>query len=73
MLGSVEEKRIIELGAGIGRFTGALAATARSVTAVDFMDHLIKENERINSHRCGPTLLTYFNLFTNLRWVSCFC
>ena len=53
MLGSVEEKRIIELGAGIGRFTGALAATARSVTAVDFMEHLIKENERVNSHRSG--------------------
>lgn len=51
MLGSVEEKRIIELGAGIGRFTGALAATARNVTAVDFMAHLIQENERINSHR----------------------
>ncbi|KAK9800739.1 hypothetical protein WJX73_003088 [Symbiochloris irregularis] len=51
MLGSVEEKRIIELGAGIGRFTGALAATARSVTAVDFMDHLIKENQRTNGHR----------------------
>ena len=51
MLGSVEEKNIVELGAGIGRFTGALAATARSVTAVDFMDHLIEANKKINGHR----------------------
>ena len=54
MLGSVEEKNVIELGAGIGRFTGALAATAHSVTAVDFMDHLIAENKKANSHRCLP-------------------
>lgn len=52
MLGCVEEKRILELGAGIGRFTGHLAATARSVLAVDFMENLIEENKRANSHRC---------------------
>lgn len=51
MLGCVEEKRILELGAGIGRFTGPLAVTARSVLAVDFMEHLIEENKRANSHR----------------------
>ena len=74
MLGSVQGKSVVELGAGIGRFTGALAATARSVTvracqllaafsagwdsgldaqAVDFMEHLIAENKKANSHRCG--------------------
>ena len=51
MLGCVEEKRILELGAGIGRFTGPLAVTARSVLAIDFMEHLIEENKRANSHR----------------------
>ncbi|KAK9830089.1 hypothetical protein WJX72_009725 [[Myrmecia] bisecta] len=51
MLGVVEEKRIMELGAGIGRFTGALAATAKSVLAVDFMEHLIAENRRTNAQR----------------------
>ncbi|CAK0779821.1 hypothetical protein CVIRNUC_004862 [Coccomyxa viridis] len=51
MLGCVEEKRILELGAGIGRFTGPLAVTARSVLAVDFMEHLIEENKRANGHR----------------------
>ena len=54
MLGCVEEKRILELGAGIGRFTGPLAVTARSVLAVDFMEHLIEENKRANGHRRAP-------------------
>ena len=57
-VGSVEEMRIVELGAGIGRFTGALAATARSVTAVDFMGHLIDENKKTNGHRCACTCNT---------------
>lgn len=56
MLGCVEEARIVELGAGIGRFTGELAATARSVLAVDFMENLIEENRRANGHRCSPAL-----------------
>ncbi|CAL8468305.1 g7845 [Coccomyxa elongata] len=51
MLGCVEGARIVELGAGIGRFTGELAATARSVLAVDFMENLIEENRRANGHR----------------------
>ena len=34
MLGSIEGQRIVELGAGIGRFTGELARTARAVLAV---------------------------------------
>ena len=54
MLGPVAGKRVVELGAGIGRFTGALAAAgAASVLAVDFMEHLIAENRRVNGHMCG--------------------
>ena len=51
MLGPVAGKRVIELGAGIGRFTGALAATAKSVLAVDFMENLIAENRKSHGHR----------------------
>ena len=58
MLGCVEGKRVIELGAGIGRFTGCLAATARNVVAIDFMENLIQENQRANSHRHVPQPLT---------------
>jgi 16S rRNA A1518/A1519 N6-dimethyltransferase RsmA/KsgA/DIM1 with predicted DNA glycosylase/AP lyase activity len=43
-------KSIIELGAGIGRFTGELAKTAGHVLAMDFMDNLIKKV-------CGASLL----------------
>ncbi|CAK9219100.1 unnamed protein product [Sphagnum jensenii] len=43
-------KSIIELGAGIGRFTGELAKTAGHVLAMDFMDNLIKKNEEVNGH-----------------------
>jgi SAM-dependent methyltransferase len=47
--------RVLELGAGIGRFTGLLAATASRVHAVDFMPNLIEENERLNKARGNTT------------------
>lgn len=43
MLGSVKGSRVVELGAGIGRFTGELASSAQHVLAVDFMDNLIAQ------------------------------
>ena len=49
-LGSVKTKRVLELGAGIGRFTGELAKTAASVLACDFMETSIEENRKQNSH-----------------------
>ena len=55
MLGCVEGKRVVELGAGIGRFTGSLAVAARSLLAIDFMENLIQENRRANGHRCCPS------------------
>ena len=59
LLGPVDGLRVVELGAGIGRFTGPLAAAAKSVLALDFMQNLIDENEATNAHlgnvsfRCG--------------------
>lgn len=50
LLGSVEGKRVIELGAGIGRFTGPLAAKAKSVFALDFMQKLIDQNKANNGY-----------------------
>ena len=49
MLGSVEGQEVVELGAGIGRFTGELARTAEKVLAVDFMEPLIAENRLRNT------------------------
>lgn len=43
-------KRVLELGAGIGRFTARLATVAGHVTAVDFMQEYIDKNEHENKH-----------------------
>jgi len=41
---------VLELGAGIGRFTGELAKTAGNVLALDFIESAIKKNQSINGH-----------------------
>ncbi|XP_019709528.1 phosphoethanolamine N-methyltransferase isoform X2 [Elaeis guineensis] len=43
-------KSVLELGAGIGRFTGELAKEAGHVLALDFIENVIKKNESINGH-----------------------
>ncbi|KAL5022795.1 hypothetical protein ScPMuIL_001950 [Solemya velum] len=44
-----EKKDVLELGAGIGRFTGLFAQKAHHVVAVDFMESFTKRNREINS------------------------
>lgn len=56
LLPELAGKDVVELGAGMGRFTGALASRARSVAAVDFMDSLIKKVHRAAFH-CGAVQL----------------
>ncbi|KAF2309103.1 hypothetical protein GH714_000501 [Hevea brasiliensis] len=50
LLPSYEGKSVLELGAGIGRFTGKLAQKAGQLVAVDFIESVIKKNESINGH-----------------------
>ncbi|XP_044467061.1 phosphoethanolamine N-methyltransferase 1-like [Mangifera indica] len=50
LLPSYEGKSVLELGAGIGRFTGELAKKAGQLIAVDFIDNVIKKNEEVNGH-----------------------
>ncbi|XP_038078651.1 phosphomethylethanolamine N-methyltransferase-like [Patiria miniata] len=50
LLPSIAGKRVLELGAGIGRFTGVLAESAKHVTAVDFMATFLDKNREVNSH-----------------------
>ncbi|CAN8288508.1 unnamed protein product [Cochlearia groenlandica] len=45
-----EGKKVLELGAGIGRFTGELAQKAGQVIALDFIESAIKKNESVNGH-----------------------
>ena len=42
--------RVLELGAGIGRFTRKLAERAKHVTAVDFLETYIEKNRENNQH-----------------------
>ncbi|KAM4721574.1 uncharacterized protein WCC33_007861 isoform 2-T2 [Rhinophrynus dorsalis] len=48
---------VLELGAGIGRFTGHLSKLASHVTAVDFMQNFIDKNEKDNGYRGNITFL----------------
>lgn len=43
MLPQYEGKSVLELGAGIGRFTGELAKKADHVLALDFIESVIKK------------------------------
>lgn len=43
MLPAYEGKSVLELGAGIGRFTGELAQKAGQVIALDFIESAIKK------------------------------
>lgn len=50
LLPPLKSKRILELGAGIGRYTGVLALEASRVTAVDFMEDYISVNRNNHKH-----------------------
>ncbi|CAD6332990.1 unnamed protein product [Miscanthus lutarioriparius] len=50
LLPSYKGKSVLELGAGIGRFTGDLAKEAGHVLALDFIESVIKKNQSINGH-----------------------
>jgi len=43
-------KDVVELGAGIGRFTAEIAPKAKSVACVDFMEDFIDKNRKANHH-----------------------
>ncbi|CAD6271349.1 unnamed protein product [Miscanthus lutarioriparius] len=55
LLPSYKGKSVLELGAGIGRFTGDLAKEAGHVLALDFIESVIKKNQSINGHHKNIT------------------
>lgn len=60
LLGNVRGASVVELGAGIGRFTGELCrAGARAVLAVDFMAASIAENRRLHSKQFPAIQLSF--------------
>lgn len=47
---SIQGKTVLELAAGIGRFTGDLADKAKFVTVVEFMETFMKANIQANGN-----------------------
>ncbi|KAM6568127.1 hypothetical protein CsatB_016112 [Cannabis sativa] len=50
LLPPYDGKSVVELGAGIGRFTGELAQKAGQLIALDFIEDVIRKNEKMNGH-----------------------
>jgi len=50
LMPSCKAKDVLELGAGIGRFTGYIGKEANSVKAIDFIQKFIDKNKEINGH-----------------------
>ena len=49
-LPSLSQMDVLELGAGIGRYTSHFIQVANHVTVVDFVEHFIEENRRTTSY-----------------------
>ncbi|CAI2325042.1 unnamed protein product [Caenorhabditis sp. 36 PRJEB53466] len=49
-LPQLHNKDVVDIGAGIGRFTTVLAETARWVLSTDFIDTFIQKNQERNAH-----------------------
>jgi|JI10StandDraft_1071094.scaffolds.fasta_scaffold208605_2 phosphoethanolamine N-methyltransferase len=56
LLPDFSQKKVLELAAGIGRFTGHLAHSAQEVNAIDFAPHFLKQNQE--THKTS-TNITY--------------
>uniref|UniRef100_A0A8C9ZME3 phosphoethanolamine N-methyltransferase n=1 Tax=Sander lucioperca TaxID=283035 RepID=A0A8C9ZME3_SANLU len=57
VLPSLAGSRVLELGAGIGRFTSHLLTKAGHVTAVDFMESFVERNRQDNGHHSNATFI----------------
>ncbi|KAM3612427.1 uncharacterized protein V6R79_008077 [Siganus canaliculatus] len=57
MLPPITGCRVLELGAGIGRFTSHLLTKAQHVTAVDFMESFVEKNRQNNGHHSNVTFI----------------
>jgi phosphoethanolamine N-methyltransferase len=66
-----EGKSVLELGAGIGRFTGELAQKAGQLLALDFIESVIKKVTMVKiigqirkCNFCGASLIILFSIFS---------
>lgn len=72
LLPHYEGKSVLELGAGIGRFTGELAQKAGNVIALDFIENAIKKVRlQIDFIWCqNVTVIVYFLLVIILHLIT---
>ena len=60
---------MLELAAGIGRFTGILAQKAKSLTVVELIENFIKANQKTNGVewqlKCIYLLCMYYDLISS--------
>ena len=63
----LKDKIILELGAGIGRFTGFFASSAKKVVAVDFVEKFIEKNKELNSSYSNIRFITQNVMKLNFR------
>ncbi|XP_047441495.1 phosphoethanolamine methyltransferase isoform X2 [Mugil cephalus] len=57
MLPSLAGCKVLELGAGIGRYTSHLLTKAAHVTAVDFMESFVEKNRKDNGHHSNAAFI----------------
>ncbi|KAM4732463.1 phosphoethanolamine methyltransferase isoform 2-T3 [Anableps anableps] len=57
MLPPLDGFRVLELGAGIGRYTSHLLTKAAHVTAVDFMQSFVEKNRQNNGHHSNVSFI----------------
>ncbi|XP_068596626.1 phosphoethanolamine methyltransferase [Brachionichthys hirsutus] len=57
LLPCLGECTVLELGAGIGRYTSQLLTRAKHVTAVDFMESFLEKNRESNGHHSNATFI----------------
>ena len=67
---NIQDKDMLELAAGIGRFTGILAQKAKSLTVVELIENFIKANQKTNGVewqlKCIYLLCMYYDLISSL-------
>lgn len=59
LLPNFNKKQVLEIGAGIGRFTGHLAQSASHVKAIDLASHFLEKNKQTHKQ------------FTNIDYTCC--
>ena len=56
-LPNLKQKKVLDLGSGIGRFTRHFASEAKHVTSTDLMPHFVEKNKQDHADLSNVTYL----------------